>query len=297
LNITNESERSVKIAQTFESDTKIIENQTDKIATREMATQTCDEDFPKTPPLLPPTREQNELTQKFDKFIDDHCIVRPLDEENTEVSSTDIIGQYRIITQSASKEVYTKLKSYLDTRFKPARLKYQNKNQVVHGYKGVMLREIKYIKNIIPSDPQNFVFHACTFSPSGKALFSDLVDEYKKWKENVGIEILLDDAEQLKKYLNSTGYIYYTTIWANNGGGQGFYGICLKKDEIKHKTTSSTGKKVQKRCANTDEILGTWETIAKAAEAEKICAAKMSRSIKNRVVFGDYYYDVSKNPS
>jgi len=51
-------------------------------------------------------------------------------------------------------------------------------------------------------------------------------------------------------------------------------------------------KKVEKRMVETNELLGTWETIAKAAEAEKICAAKMSRSIKNRVTFNDDYYFV-----
>ena len=292
INITDDVERNNIWSKLYDVELAVINNDTShKVATREMSTQTCDEDFPETPPPLPPTREQNELTQKFDKFIEDHCIVR----EDVEVSSVDIIGQYRIIAKSASKEVYSKLKSYLDTRFKPARLQYQNKNQVVNGYKGVMLRELKYTKNIIPSHPQNFIFHACTFSPSGKALFSELVDEYKKWKQNVNIEILSDDGEQLKKYLNSKGYCLYGTLWCGGGGGQGFYGICLKKDEIKHKTTSSTGKKVEKRCVNTDELLSTYETIAKAAEIEEMCAAKMSRSIKNRIVFGDYYYCTSTN--
>jgi hypothetical protein len=50
-------------------------------------------------------------------------------------------------------------------------------------------------------------------------------------------------------------------------------------------------KKVEKRMIDTNELLGNWETIAKAAESENMCAAKMSRSIKNRVIFqGDYYF-------
>jgi len=66
----------------------------------------------------------------------------------------------------------------------------------------------------------------------------------------------------------------------------------LKQDEHKYKATSSTGKKVQKIEANTGTILGTWETIAKAAEYEHISAAKMSRSIKNKIIYNDYYYQV-----
>ena len=76
-----------------------------------------------------------------------------------------------------------------------------------------------------------------------------------------------------------------------NGSNEGYYGLSLKNDEYKHKTTSSTGKKVEKIENNTGQIIGTWETIAKAAEAEHISAAKMSRSIKNTIVFNnDYYY-------
>jgi hypothetical protein len=230
--------------------------------------------------------EKNELTKKFDKFIEEHCIVR----DDVEVSTTDIIGQYRILAKSTSKEVYSSLKDYLDKHFKQYRLKIQNKNQVVNGYMGITLKEVKYNKSLILSDPQNFIFHACIFSPSGKVLFSDLIGEYRKWKEQVKLPILNNDEDELKEYLKKTNYVLYTTIWANNGGGQGYYGMYLKKDINNHKMTSSTGKKVEKRSKNGDLLLGTWETIAKAAEVEKMCAAKMSRSIKNKVLFNDDYY-------
>lgn len=66
--------------------------------------------------------------------------------------------------------------------------------------------------------------------------------------------------------------------------------MLLKSDEHKYKTTSSTGKKVQKIELDSGNILGSWDTIAKAAEFEHISAAKMSRSIKNKIIFNDYYY-------
>jgi hypothetical protein len=43
-----------------------------------------------------------------------------------------------------------------------------------------------------------------------------------------------------------------------------------------------------------NHVLCEYATIAKAAETEKMCPAKMSRSVKNRVIFhgdaGDYFY-------
>jgi hypothetical protein len=40
----------------------------------------------------------------------------------------------------------------------------------------------------------------------------------------------------------------------------------------------------------TGQVLCVWDTIAKAAEDENFSAAKMSRSIKNKVIFNDDYY-------
>ncbi len=59
------------------------------------------------------------------------------------------------------------------------------------------------------------------------------------------------------------------------------------------KTTSSTGKKVEKIDNKTGLVLRTWETIAKAGEDENMSASKMSRSIKNKIMYGDYYYRCS----
>jgi phage anti-repressor protein len=296
FNLSNDSERQLKLKQLYENEQEIIDNQPkNKISTREMSTQTDFEENMFTPMSVDES-DKDELTQKFDKYIKDHCIVR----DDVEISTTDIIGQYRILEQSASKEVYHKLKDYLDKRFKPYRLKVQDKNQVINGYMGVTLKELKYNKSLVLSTPQNFIFHACIFSPSGKVLFSDLLDEYQKWKAQITLDNNLlsneTNEEELKKYLKSTGYVLYTTIWANNGGGQGYYGLFLKKDNSNnHKTTSSTGKKVEKRSKNGDFLLGTWESIARAAEAEKCCSAKMSRSIKECKIFNnDYYFCVVK---
>ena len=65
----------------------------------------------------------------------------------------------------------------------------------------------------------------------------------------------------------------------------------IKKGNVKR--TSSTGKSVEKRNSKTHMLICTWNTIAKAAEDEKICSAKLSRSIKAKTIFNDeYYYSV-----
>jgi len=93
--------------------------------------------------------------------------------------------------------------------------------------------------------------------------------------------------------LNSCEYTLKATVWTDKGSNEGYYGIMLKCDEPKHKTTSSTGKTVEKRTIKDDILLDKWETIAKAAESEKMCASKMSRSIKNQTKYNDVYYCLS----
>jgi len=239
--------------------------------------------------LLP----EDDLTVKFNEFINQMCIVR----SDVEESSVDMEGQYRIWCKTKpKKETFHALKHYLDTRFKPTRLSKQDKNQVVCGYIGVKLKELKYTKKMVSNNSETFLFQVCRFSPNGKILNSTLLHEYQRWKKSVNIECSENDMKDLKEYLNSCEYVLKATVWVENTTNEGYYGISLKSDEHKHKVTSSTGKKVEKRDSRTNEILGTWETIAKAAEVEHMCAAKMSRSIRDKVIFNnDYYYGILNN--
>jgi len=237
-------------------------------------------------PLIP----NDENTDKFNEFIDTMCIVHPEVEE----SSTNMEGAFRIWNKiKPKKETFHLLKTYLDTRFKPSRISNQNKNQIVHGYIGVRLKPVTYSKKYINNDVETFLFEVCKFTPSGKILNSTLLSEYQRWKRQLGKEICSDDMIQIKEYLNNCEYALKATVHVDQNSNEGYYGIQLKIDEYKHKNTSSTGKKVEKIDNKTGLVLRTWETIAKAGEDEQMSASKMSRSIKNKVMYGDYYYRCS----
>jgi hypothetical protein len=288
MNISDDEERKIKISKLHNYELEVVENKpVDIKITRDIScqTETLENSFVPFEDIKEDV-EKNEQIRSFNNYIKNHCIVR----DDVEISTTDIIGQYRILEQSASKEVYHALKDYLDKRFKPYRLKIQNKNQVVNGYLGVTLKELSYYKLDKISDPQNFIFHSCAFSPSGKVLLAHLISEYRKWKEQVKLPLLDTDEKELKTYLAELKYVLKTTIWANNNNGTGYYGLFLKKEIDRQRITSSTGKKVEKRTKDGNLLLATWETIAKAAEDEKICAAKMSRCIKDGRIFNDDYY-------
>ena len=229
--------------------------------------------------LLP----EDELNIKFNEFVSSICVVRP----DVEELSVNLEGRYRLWSQvKPTKEVFHALKNYLDTRFKPKRI------QGNHGYVGIKLKNVEYKKSQESSTIETFIFQVCQFSDSGKILNSTLLKEYQKWKLSVDKEPTENDMKEIKDYLNSSPYALKATIWIDDGSNEGYYGISLKQQEYKPKLISSTGKKVYKREKDTDQLLSTWDTIAKAAEVENISASKMSRYIKNKNIINDYYYSV-----
>jgi hypothetical protein len=244
--------------------------------------------------LLP----EDETIKKFNDFVMAQCIVRA----DVEDLSVNIEGRFRLWSHiKPTKETFHLLKNYLDTRFKPKRI------QGSHGYVGIILKTAEYKKTELNSRVETFLFQRCKFSDTGKILNSTLLKEYCNWMVSIDVikrEELTDDIgkhlmKEIKEYLNASPYALKATVWLENESNEGYYGISLNSSnqlqnaDSKNKF-STTGKKVEKReVAEPHNILGKWDTIAMAAQMENVSAAKMSRSIKNKCVFDDYYYCLS----
>ena len=249
--------------------------------------------------LLP----DNEMTQKFDQFVATCCIVRP----DVEEESVNLEGRFRLWSHTKpTKETFHALKHYMDVKFKPKRI------DRIHGYQGIKLKTVEY-KKVIATEAENpaqfsvetFIFQCCKFSDRGKILNSTLLKEYQQWKISVGQTPSETDLKNLKTYLNACKNTLKATIWAENQtSNEGYYGLALKENYyimtqavIQGQTNpvisvqlSTTGKKVEKRLVGSNQVLKTWNTIAKASESEGFSTAKMSRSVKDKTVFNDYYY-------
>ena len=236
--------------------------------------------------------EDNEINKKFNKFIDDCCIVR----NDVEVDSGDIIGQFRIWNgQKPKKVLFEEFNKYLRTRFLACRLQNQQKNQCVHGFKGVNIKTINYKKKDINNITENFLFENCSFSPNYRVANSKLLEEYKNYKNKLNIEINNNEVKELKTYLNNCEYVLKGTVHLHNDNFtyEGYYGIGLNNDTNIRISKANSGKKVCKLDLETKFILNMWDSIAKAALEENISASKMSRSIKNEVKYDNYYYAIS----
>lgn len=254
--------------------------------------------------LLP----DNELTQKFDEFVEKCCIVRP----DVEEESVNLEGRFRLWSHTKpAKETFHALKHYMDVKFKPKRI------DRIHGYQGIKLKTVEY-KKVVATEAENpaqfsvetFIFQCCKFSDRGKILNSTLLKEYQQWKISVGQTPGETDLKNLKTYLNACQNALKATIWSENNSNEGYYGLGLRQSytELKQAVIqeqganpiigvqlSTTGKKVEKRLVGTNQVLKTWNTIAKAATDEGFSTAKMSRSVKDKTVFKDYYYCVAES--
>jgi hypothetical protein len=231
--------------------------------------------------LLP----EDELTTKFNEFIDTICVVRP----DVEELSANIEGRYRLWSKlKPTKEIYHSLKNYLDIRFK------QKKIDGHHGYIGVKLIPVVYKKRYKDLDVENFIFHVCKFTDTGKILNSVLLQEFNKWNLSLNKEVNINAIKEIKEYLNFSPYALNSTVWTSQGSNEGYYGISLKDEIYKPKYGSTTGKKVEKRAIESNVVISSWNTIADAALHENICKAKMSRNVKNKTIYNDYYYCVAE---
>ena len=233
-----------------------------------------------------------ELKKKFDKFIDECCFLH----NEVEVASTTIMGQFRIYNrEKPTKLVFSTFNTYMRTRFLASRITGQNKNQVVHGFKGVKLKDIVYKKSSSSNEVENFIFESCIFSPEGRASTNKIVEEFINYKNNNGLLINKTEDKDIKNYLKNCQYILGGPVRLHNINAtyEGYYGITLKNDYFQEARTNqlaSSGKKVQKIDASTKNILNNWPTIAKAATHEDFSPAKMSRAIKNNTLINNAYY-------
>lgn len=281
----NNEERQLKLKKLVESNTMIIKDLPNpKISTSNASTQT--EDFEQQ--KIDKETEEKKNKSIFDKYITECCELN----ETFEVSDKIIQGHFRIWSGLNKKEIFHALLGYLKMKFLPIRLTKQDEENVVMGLRGVRIKEIEYKQKGF-SDPEIFTFSATTFSPDAKILRSRLIDNYLKWKKrNDKIVNKPKDIKELEHFLNNCDYVLKSNVWTDHGNGSGYYGLNLKGESNYAKKVSSTAKKVKKRHIETHEVIDSWSTIVKAAEAEGISATKMSRSIKNKVKFKDYYYSV-----
>lgn len=290
--ITQNEELENKIRDLEKENEELKEKLSVKVLSKSSAAITnADNQFVYQNDLIP----DDDNTSKFNEFIDTMCIVR----HDVNESSVNMEGQLRIwLKQKPQKEIFHAFKHYLDIRFKPIRfskLNNENKSQYVHGYGGIKLKPIEYKKQFVGNDIETFLFQSCVFSPSDKILNAVLFEDYERWNQGLSKDTTDSNIKELKEYLNSCAYVVKSVVWTEFGSNDGYYGFTLKNKEYVKQIVCVTGKKVEKVELSTGIVLQTWSSIIKAADAEKFGASKMSKGIKNKTIYTDYYYRLKPN--
>lgn len=279
----NETDRYVLQAKLLDFSNLLLQKDVPVVSKCVQKIQVTPNDF------IDPDIEPRQDEYKFDEFIKQCAIIK----EGAEASTKVIAGQYRIWRQSNDKDAYHALLDYLKRRFKPIRLASQDQEDgVVNGYQGLSINPHEFKMPVEPSELDFFAFQNCVFDPSGKALLSEVVGEFVRWKKSTKRVLYENDAKYVKQYFKELPNTLWSNVWSMNGNGQGFYGFYLKSHGNLIKKHSSTCKKVERR-SHDNVMLAAWPTIAKAAEAEGISPAKLSRLLKDKKAKFDNYYYIS----
>lgn len=247
-------------------------------------------------------KEENNIdenTKKYYKFIEECCIV----SKEAEVYSLDIIGQFRIWNaEKPKRELFEGFTDYLKQRFIEKRIKNEEKQQIVHAFKGITLKPLKY--NKVKEDGniyELFIFNNCKFHPSYKEITMDICEAGLKYLKNYNnINIITDmknekeHIKNIKEYLKSCPYTLGGPIRSFKDGTtqEGYYGICLKENIEKtyRKNGEVSGKSVEKVDLKTDLPLETYKSIIEAANKNDMNESKMRRIIKLKITIDDSYY-------
>lgn len=233
---------------------------------------------------------------RFDQFISEMCVTSDI----TACAPTVMIaGAYRLWSRTAKKTAYHALLRYLGRRFRPVRVpSIHSSDSVMNGYEGISLiprppRELP----AVASNAERFLHAEAEFVPHGKVLLEQLSNEFKNWLRRVRPDVPFSDYDilELRTELDRDREALQAVIWTPQGNGVGFYGVHLKcNDAVVNRKPSSTSKVVEKIDVGTGQVLNRWTTIAKAAEAEHIAPAKLSRMIKGCVQQNGVMYCASK---
>jgi prophage antirepressor-like protein len=278
--ITDKFIRTKNILRLYETQMNTIQNTTTfNVSTKEISTQTNDykiEVIPKKTKIL--------------EFIEEMCIIHP----DAKISAKRIEGVHRLWQGAAIKASREELSDYLKTNFKYIKIPQKDSKTTTYGYVGITVKEISIQKSLTPSIVEDFIFQRCTFIPEGTALIKDLEEEFVSWKRNLNKVVTNNERDEIRTFLRDNKNVLFDTVWANKGGGQGYYGIHLNSYDTRQPIMSSTSKSVEKIDTRTNIVVDRWNTIAKAAECENVSPAKMSRIVKHNLTLNEFYIYVHK---
>jgi hypothetical protein len=97
------------------------------------------------------------MHEKFDKFVDEMCIVDP---GRSSLESTEMTANFRMWSRESGRDLFLST-SNMDKRFGKTRIPGADKHTVVNGYKGVRIAENPYVLPTNPTIREQFLYEMC----------------------------------------------------------------------------------------------------------------------------------------
>jgi hypothetical protein len=117
------------------------------------------------------------MHEKFDKFVDEMCIIDP--EGLT--GSTEMTANFRMWSRESGRDLFLSTSNYMDKRFGKTRIPGADKHTVVNGYKGVRIAENPYVLPTNPTIREQFLYEMCDRGVTFKSRQLDLINIFKDW--------------------------------------------------------------------------------------------------------------------
>jgi hypothetical protein len=193
---------------------------------------------------------------KFDDFIRQRCEVRC----DAVTSAHELQCAFRLFVGEVKREHARELDDYLKRRF----------DKTLDGFRGVYVKPLEYSMSTTPSVAERFVFDKCVFKSTGKVFIADLLEQFDGPKK------------ELNDFLKAYPHTLPAVIMGKEGKpGMGVWGIELKDGQPEMTSNGTSGKTVEKRRVDTDEVVETWPSLKEAAAANRMTnATSMSNAIK-----------------
>jgi phage anti-repressor protein len=246
--------------------------------------------------LVTPNSEPQTQKCDIDEFLRD-CFEH---DPNAKSSWVDITARYRLWARDLQVDKRkVEMKNFLRARkFKEVKLFDPITGGTLQAYQGLKLKPIPPIT--LPPTPSlfdRFIYDTMTTTFTARIIMEDVFSAYCDWKDEHYPEhdpIKQPERDRLVSYFSER----FLGSIVHNGQKRriGFYGICLKGDEISGKKTKNGNRRpVAVYSEETKKLIGMYESRDMAGKQTGTNVYNVSARITSKKPWNGYYYrNISK---
>jgi phage anti-repressor protein len=230
-----------------------------------------------------------EFVPDFNKFISDCFTI----DESYKIKITDLFAMFRLWSRNKT-DFRKSLTLYLKNLGFNECFIYdpENKTKCKAFSKLKMIPLKPFVLLSTSTEVEKYAFENCTKIVTGRLTCKDIATTFLEWKKNINPNYTKYTNEDKKLIYDYFGKEFFpSTVHDGTRMRYGFNGICLIGNEnIGKKTKNGNKKSVQQINPNTNEIIGTYESLSHASEELNITIPAISQAISGDKLHNGYKY-------